>query len=70
MIGKFFLDSISTLFLSLVLFLFEGFSKNSQDFIDSLSFLTSTSKNRARSHPVLKKQTKTKSQFSLATLLN
>lgn len=67
--GKIFLDSILTLFLSLVFFLFEGFSKNSQDFISSLSSLTSTFRDRARSYQVLqKKKLKKKNHFlSLAT---
>lgn len=66
--GKIFLDSILTLFLSLVFFLFEGFSKNSQDFISSLSSLTSTFRDRARSYQVLQKNFFKKSHFlSLST---
>lgn len=65
--GKIFLDSILTLFLSLVFFLFEGFSKNSQDFISSLSSLTSTFRDRARSYQVLQKK-KLKKKKSLSFL--
>lgn len=55
--------TIPTLRLSLLL-LFKGFSKKSQNVINFLSFLTSTSVGRARSYSVLRKN----DQFlSLAT---
>ena len=59
-VGKCLLHSVPTLLLSLLLLLLESFSKNPQDFTNSPSFLTFTSKARARSYPVLPKKKKKK----------